>query len=359
MQTLWRYISTQFIRAFLGSLLILALVVLVVDMLLHLGEILESQDSAIDAVRVLLLRTASTYLAYLIPVAAFVGSFVALGQTARTHELVAMKAGGVSPLMAIIPVLVLSIGIALLALVLNETIGISSARALAERSGGTVGDVSLRSGTIWYHTGRFVYNIRDPRPESDQVYDVRVFERNDEGRLVRLIHADRAARLAPQEWSFWGATVRRFSADVPTQPPEIERAAQITVELAEDRDPHLQPSELAALPLTTLSGYVGGQLESGGRPAQARALLHERMTVPLLSILFVLLAIPLALSVEQTRSLAMPALQGVGILFAFLLVREYGGSFAAKGVAASAMAPWLILSAFAVYGSWQLSRVPR
>jgi lipopolysaccharide export system permease protein len=346
--------------AFTGSILILALVLLVVDMLLNLGDVLEAESTIGGAILVLLQRSAATYLPYLIPVATFTGAFFAVGQAARSSELVAIKAGGISPLGALLPVFAVSVLIALFALVLNETVTLRAATALhAGRGGGSLGEVTLRSGTIWYHTGRFIYNIRDPQPGSNTVRDVRVFERDEAGRLVRLVAAEEATRLAPHQWSFKGATVRRFDAEQAKQPPTLERAEEVTLELGEDRTPHLQQAELVVLPLGTLSDYVSAVLADGGNPGRARALLHSRLTIPFLVILFALLAVPLGLSVEQTRSLALPALQGVGLLFVFLLVREYGASFGARGELSAALAPWLTLVVFFAFGGWRLSRVPQ
>ncbi len=359
MPTLWRYLAVRFLTAFVGSLLILALVLLVVDMLLNLGDVIEAEETVLGAIGLLLQRSAATYLPYLIPVATFTATFVAVGQAARNREIVAVKAGGVSPLRALLPIFALSAVIALLALVLNETVALRAARALNSNSGSSVGEVTLRSGTIWYHTGRFIYNIRDPRPQGETVRDVRVFERDEAGRLVRLIHAREAARLAPNEWRFRGATVRTFDPVDAKRPPVTERASDIVLELGEDRPPHLQQAELVVLPLGTLAEYVSAVLNHGGNPGRARALLHSRLTVPFLVILFALLAIPLGLAVEQTRSLALPALQGVGLLFVFLLVREYGASFGARGEFSAALAPWLTLIVFFALGSWRLSRVPQ
>ena len=139
----------------------------------------------------------------------------------------------------------------------------------------------------------------------------------------------------------------------------MERAARITLDLPADRSPKLRNRELAALSLPTLSAYVSSVLEAGGKADQARALLHTRLTMPVLVILFALLAIPLALSVEQTKSLAMPALQGVGILVGFMLVREYGTRFATLSGLAGAFAPWVIVGAFLLFATWRISRIPR
>jgi len=349
--TLSRYVVSRFASAFVGSLLILALAVVVVDMLLNLDEVLQSEESFSGALRFLWLRLAAIYLPYLIPVATFTGALFSVGVLARNREIVAIKAGGVAPLVALIPVFSASAAIAILALLANEVVTVRALSTLAERSGATSGQVELRGGTIWYHTGRYIYNIRSPDPRGDSVRDIRVLERDDEGRLVRLIQAARAERLAPNEWRFEGATVRLFDPGRPDAAPKVERSAEVTLRLEEERHPRLLQAEISALPIWSLARYV----RESPQDANARAVLHQRLTAPLLVLLFALLALPLGLEVERTRSLALPALQGVLVLFAFLLAREYGASFTA-GSAAGALAPWLVVTAFAAFGGARLAR---
>jgi lipopolysaccharide export system permease protein len=351
--TLSRYVAVRFLRAFAGSLLILALSVLVVDMLLNLEDVLEVERSLGGALRYLWLRLASVYLPYLLPVATFAGAFFSVGLLARSREIIAMKAGGVSPLLALIPLFIASALIAIGALLANETLTVRASAALAKTAGAPSGGVEVRAGTIWYHTGRYVYNIRSADAGSDSVRDIRVFERNDAGRLVRLIQAARARRLAPHEWRFEGATVRTFDPARPDAAPRVERAREITLRLEEERSPRLLQAEIAALPVWTLARYV----QAAPQDARARSLLHQRLSGPLLSLLFALLAVPLALRVESTRSLALPALEGVVTLFLFLLVREYGANFSSVSTTAASAAPWLILLFFAGVGGLQLSRV--
>jgi lipopolysaccharide export LptBFGC system permease protein LptF len=357
--TLWRYVGTRFLLSLLTSFVVLTLVLLVVDMLLNLDEVLEAEKTLFGAVRFLFTRTAALYLPYLIPAATFTGAFVCLGQAARAREVVAIKAGGISPLRAVLPVFALALVAAVLALLLSETVTVRASAALGQLRGATRGDVSLRSGTIWYHTGRFIYNIRDPHPRSDEVGDIRVFERNDAGRLVRLVQARGARRLEPRRWVFRDATVREFDPVDPSAPPRVERAAQLELELAEDRSPRLSAVELAGLPLWTLAGYVHAVRSDRGDPGPAGELLHQRLTVPLLVILFALIAVPLGLRVEQTRSLSLPALEGVIVLFLFVSLREYAPSLApGAGLPASAVL-WGVVGLFAGYGTWQLLRVPQ
>jgi len=357
--TLWRYLGRRFAVTLLGSFVILALVVLVVDMLLNLDEILEAQRSLAGAARFIGLRSAALFLPYLIPAAAFAAAFLTVGLAARANEVVAMKAGGVAPLRALLPVFVIAIGLSGVALVVNETVSVRAAAALSAQAGSQGGDISLRSGTIWYHTGRFIYNIRDPDPDQESVRDIRIFERNEDGRLVRLVQAARARRLAPKLWAFEDATVRLFDPEEPAAPPRITRAARLELELEQDRSPRLVQAELSTLPVWTLAGYVHSVLESGGDARRARALLHERLTGPLMVLVFTLLAVPLGLRVEQTRTLALPALEGVVLLFLFLSFREYGAALVPNGSTAQALVPWAVVALFGSYGALRLARVPQ
>ena len=357
--TLWRYISVRFLRSFLGSVAILALVVLVVDMLLNLEDILDTKDTLWGAIQILLTRTASLYLPYLLPFATFTGAFLSLGLAARSREVLAMKAGGISPLRAVLPVFLWSVAISLAALILNETVTVPASSSLNEQLGRRTGEIYLRSGTIWYHTGRFVYNIRSPDSKNDAVRDIRIFERDEAGRLVRLIQAERARRKAPSIWEFRNATVRSFDPANPEAPPSVERSPRITLELAEERSPRLLEANLATLPAWTLARHVIAVRTSGDEAPGAEALLSERLTIPFLVILFALLAIPLSLRVEQTQSVAIPAVQAVLVLLLFLTAREYVPRFASGGSVAASFAPWFVLTPFFAFAAWRLARVPR
>jgi lipopolysaccharide export system permease protein len=357
--TLWRYLGTRFLSAFLGSAVILALTVLVVDMLLNLDDILETQETLAGAAEFLLVRAASIYLPYLIPAATFTGAFISIGLAARSREILAVKAGGIAPLRALVPVFVLACILTLLALALGETLTVRANAALSRQAGSDFGDISLRSGTIWYHTGRFVYNIRDPSSDDESVRDIRVYQRDDAGRLVRVIVAESATRLEPGRWHFRNATKRDFDPSRRDAPPQVERAREMELVLAEDRSPRLLQAELAGLPVWTLASYVRSVLKDGGDPGRARQALHERLTTPLLVIVFALLAVPLGLAVEQTRSLALPALQGVILLFLLLSLREYGAALAPALALPPVAAPWVVVVLFSSYGVWRLARTPR
>ncbi len=359
MRTLWRYYSLRFLQAFAGSLLILALLVVVVDMLLHWGDIMDAEVTLSAALRVLLLRSAASYLIYLIPVAAFAGSFVVIGQATRWLEVMALRAGGVSPLRAFVPLLLLALVLSAFTLWLNETVGRAAAVLVAKQAGLLTDNIELRSGTWWYHSGRVIYSGRDPNRAGSSIRDARIFERDDAGHLIRTVHARSAHRLNEREWRFEQAIVRSFDTTDPTQPPHVTKARSITLPLESLRNLRLDARELAALTLPQLSSYIDLAESRGADSGPARSILHGRLSAPVLVLLFVVLAIPLALAAERTKSLALPTLQGVAVLSAFLVLREYAGGIAFRLGGPAALLPWLLVAAFLAWSGVRLLRVPR
>jgi lipopolysaccharide export LptBFGC system permease protein LptF len=358
MNTLWRHYGARFARAFGASLLMATLVVIAINALLELDEISGSERTfAATAVRIGL-RTLAQYLSYLVPAASFSAAFVTVAQGARAREIVALKAGGVNPLVALAPVfagaLVAGLGLA----VVHETVGVRAAAALAALTGVTRGEIT-RSGAIWYNAGRVIYSAREADPEGERVADIQVLERNERGRLLRQIHAERAVRLSAQQWRFENAVVRSFEPNAPTMPPRFQRGAELTLELATDRTPRLHPDELSALTLPTLGAYVSAVLEAGGSPGPARFLFHQRASAPALALLFAMLAVPLALSIETTRALARRALQGVLWVALFLFLRDAAGGIAKSGGPAAVWLPWATVGSFLAFASVRLARAPR
>lgn len=355
MGVLSRYFLARFVAAFAAVLVVLVLAVGVVELLGDFDDVVGSSEGFAGALLFVALRIPSQWLPLLVPVAAFVAAFVALGTAARSLEFVAIKAGGVSPLRVLVPVVVAGAVVSGLGLAANETLGIRAHEAWRRHVGGE-DQVEFRRGSFWYHKGRYVYNVRDADPQARQLRQVAIFELDGSGQLVRSIQAARA-RIEDGRWQLDDAVIRRFVPGEPEAPVSFERLAHTELVLSEDLA--LFDAGVQGLSIADLREYREERPPDDPEAIRAEALLHDRITEPLSAFVFVLLAIPLGLRVERTRSLAVPALQGVGALFAFWTVREYGIALATQGVVAPAATPWLILAAAAAASAWLLARTPR
>lgn len=336
-------------------LLVLVLLVLVVEILLNVEDILEAQDG----ISTLLLKVGSSYLLqYLLPASALFGGFIALGSAARARETLALKAGGISPLVATLPIMAAGLLLSLLSYVLSDTVVVAASQAFNRLTQRGTGDLTLRQGTFWYHSGRYVYNFADRDEDGGRVHDVVVFERDERHRLVRRISARSATVDEERRWSFQSAVSHRFDPEAPSSPPVVERADEIVVELDEQPSAALLKREVAALSSRDLRTHIAARARQGRSVTRGKALLQARYSESMAVLLFSLLAIPIGLRVEQTRSLSRGALQAVMIMFVYYSVRQTASTLAAEGVV-PAVAPWAAVVLFLGAGAAALTRLPR
>jgi lipopolysaccharide export system permease protein len=355
-----RIISRTFLASYLrlfctillGSLFAIA----IVEMLLKFDDVVESRTAA-GIATYFLLRIPSEYLRDSLPVASFVAAFLCIGGPARAREITALKAGGVSPLRLVAPVVLASLLLSLLALGVNETLVLWAERRLDAPDRSDEG-IAFRRGSFWYHRGNVVYNIRDADRGANTLHGVTVFRLDAEGRLLESLHADRVD-IEDGAWVLTDAMRRSFDPTRPEAPPGAERVSEKALDLGSARDLALLDAGIDRLSLFELREYIALRAADGRDPVDARGRLHRRLADPLTVTLFAWLALPLGFTVERTRSLAVSGLVGIAWVSVYYTLRTVGSLLAASGVAPAAFAPWILLAACGAFGAWRLARAPR
>ena len=97
MRTLTRHLLGRQVRLFASALLAFFAIGAVVEMLVHLDEVVEQRERAGGWLACLLLRTGARYGADAVPIAVFVATFLCVGTAARSGETTGLAACGVSP----------------------------------------------------------------------------------------------------------------------------------------------------------------------------------------------------------------------------------------------------------------------
>ena len=358
MRILSRYFVARFLGLFVATLFASTLVIVIVEMLLNLDDMLKGQSGLAGALGYLFFRIPSYYLRDLIPIATFAAAFFSLGLGASWRETIACKAGGISPHRVAIPILGAACALSVGTLVLNETLVIHSIRERSHQQGG-VESIAFRRDAFWYHRGKTIYNIGAADPATRSLLQVEVFELSESGRILRRVQAPRVQIGAENRWLFENATIRDFDPQHADAAPRVSQVDQVWMEMSDSGESALLAANASTLSLRNLWQFIQTQLRQGEPVQRMQVALHTRLTDPASVLLFTLLALPLGLRVEQTRSLSLPACFGVAVIAAFYTLHNTGATLAKEGIAPAGLTLWATPILFTCGGLWALYRVPR
>lgn len=357
MRILSRQFLTSYLRLYAASLVASLAILVVIEMMLNFEDAVEFSGGVGGVASYLFLRIPSYYLPYLIPVCSFAAALLCLGLPARTREILAMRASGLRPQRACIPVLLAAAAISGLGLVLNETLVLDTAQTLESRErGGLESPIFRQQGSIWVRRGAYLFNVEEADPVARTLRGVRIYERNPAGHLIRSTEAHAGHVDEGDQWHLRDAVVRRFDPANPAAALEVVFHPELTFAAGTERELALLNADANTLPLAELSQYIDA-LEADGRdPSRFRAMFHSRLADPLSVLLFALLGIPIGLTVERSRSLAAAAVQGIGVLGIFYTFQTVGSLTASNGWGLAVYFPWFVLAGFAAFGAWRFSR---
>ena len=359
MRILSRHFLANYLFLYFAILVASNLIIVVIELMLNFDDVLDYRDGILGVATYLFLRLPSYYLPYLIPVASFGAAFLCLGMAARAQELIAIKAGGISPYRVTVPVLFAAMLLSAVTLVINETIVLDAVKEFQRIEENVDGaELTQSSGSFWYHKGDFLYKVESADRSARTLQGISIYERDRAGHLLRSIEAETAQIGEDQLWRLQDATIRTFDLGDPTAAPETVLQAETVLELGQTGELALLGADAANLSLLRLREYIAALSHSGRTTTRYQALFHSRLAEPLTVLLFALLAIPIGLEVERSRNIAVATIQGIVIVGVFYGLQATMLLLAIEGIAAAILSPWILLVIFSGYGSWRYARIP-
>lgn len=203
MNVLDRYLIRVVVVGGLSSAAAFALLILVFGFIDEVGKV--SSDYSIWQAVGFVLMTTPGYLYDFYPVAVLVGGLLGLGALAVHSELTVMRASGMSLLRLARPVLLGGLVLALLGMLMGETIGAwgqERANQMRAEAKGSGISVNLKSGLWLRDSNRFI-NVRQALV-GGRLNHVRIFETNGQGVPVREIVASHAQSEGGDRWTLYG-----------------------------------------------------------------------------------------------------------------------------------------------------------
>lgn len=327
--------------------------------MLNINDFIAQSAGVLPIAQYLIALVIGSYFQFLIPISAFAAVFLTLGFAARANELIAMKAGGLSPLQAALPLLGAISILAFAALLFNETIARECVRIVAAFEGDEAesNGMVFRGGAFWHRRGDTIYRLRSADAAQRTLQDVTIYERDAQGRLVRAIVA-KAASVGEKNWVLSQAILRSFDPANPTTPPQTAFLPTMSLDLPDDPQQILLKATADNLSLPELVTQIRDSHHLGDPALVSRASLHQRIARPFAILLFALLAAPLALRVETSKTLATPALQGIALITLYWFLENLSIDLATRGALPAGVTLWSLLIVFTAYGIWRLRKTP-
>ena len=238
-------------------------------------------------------------------------TLVTFSLLARTNEVTACRALGISLYRLSLPVLAAALAVALLcAFLQSEVLPASNARVaqLKDRiKGRAAARTYRRADRQWlFGQGRYIYNYLHYDPRRQALQRLQVFEFDEQYRLVRRLFAAEA-EYAGQGWVLRDSWVRSFAAPLASS---FERYPRPVLVDYPERPEYFESEVKRPEQMTfgELRRYIAELRRSGQAVPELEVDLHSKVAFPIVSFVMGLVALPFAFRLGRRG-----ALYGLGV----------------------------------------------
>jgi lipopolysaccharide export system permease protein len=348
------YLVRLFLTRTLAVLVLLVMVLMALDLLGESGKILavpgngEAELWHYVSLRVPLL------IQRFLPFSALLGTLIAFTALNQHSEVIAMKAAGLSAHQVLAPLVVASLGLAVVAFAFNEGVAVNSARMVNAWNDNDYRPIRSAKGVesnVWIKAGNDLVhiNIASGRGPALQLQGVTIYDRSG-GALQRVIEAERGIQ-ADGGWRL--EQVRSYDTvmNVVRRQTEVMALPGVTPDrftLAK-----VNPDERGFMALR----QDIADLEAAGRPSEeARAGLWHKISGPLSMVLMPLLAAVAAFGLARSGQVLLRAAAGMALGFAYFVVDNLSLAMGNVGAYPAWLAAWAPFVLFLLIGEAVLVR---
>ncbi len=316
MRILDRYLLKHFVLSLLYCLLLFSIIFIVIDVFNNLDDFLKNSVSA-DIILSYYAYSLPAIFVQLIPIATTVSLLFTLANLNKHHEIIAMKASGVSITQMLLPCLfagaILSFTVLLFnEMIVPESVVISSSikEGLIEKGKTKLSERSIKNVTLYGKNKRMIF-AREYEITQQSLHDVVLLENNPNLTLKSKLTAKKAV-YRDHRWIFYNVMRYQLNhrGDILGEPeflPELEMDIE---EKPEDFISDATQTEF--MNTKKLREHIARMKGSGEKPLQRLMVeLYYKMALPFVSFVLILVGAPLA--VRNARGGIMI---GIGTSFA-------------------------------------------
>jgi lipopolysaccharide export system permease protein len=338
MKIIDRYVLRELAAPFLFGVGAFAAVFIGGSLLFKFARLVAEQGMPLGRALLVFLYWLPGYVVLTFPMAALLAALLAFGRMSGDGETTAIRAGGVSLLRVMVPVMAAGLAVSLFTVAFNETIVPASARAAEELLARTVGTQHhvLVSASEGGHISNIIYADHFNR-ERGLLRNV-TYIQYLKGEPVLVIQGERAIYRAGK-WEFYDGFMQYFD---PYRKSTLIIGSKHPLRFDLGHDPEdiaLRQRDPEEMTWGELGEYLRRLSKEGVPTAELRVAWHHKLSVPFASLIFALVGAPLGLRSQRTSS-ALGLGVSMIIIFAYYVIWNYLAIVAEKGAFPPFLAAW-------------------
>jgi lipopolysaccharide export system permease protein len=330
------------------------LVLQALDLLSTSGDILAFPGNGDAQVWHYVSLRAPQIISRFLPFSVLLGTILTLITMNQNSEIVALKGSGLSAHQVLAPLLVASLGVAVISFVFNDRVVARATATLNQWQKVDYGKLPIDRGdraNVWVRDGDDLIEVAQIRGRGDatKLGGITLYDRTG-GNLVAILRADHGHRVA-NGWLV--GPVTRF---------DVARGTvtnQDSVIIAKDVRPDqftLASVDADGLSFGALKSAIA-DLSDAGRPTKAlEGSLWHKLSGPLSSVLMPLLGAVAAFGIARSGKLFVRAVIGMGLGFAFFVADNFALAMGNLGAYPPFLAAWAPFLLFLLIGEAVLIR---
>lgn len=353
-RTITLYMAKSFLVRSVAVLAALVLVLMALDLLGESGDILAHPGNGDAQLLTYISLRAPQIVARFLPFSVLLGTILTLATLNQNSEIIAMKAASVSAHQILAPLIIASLGVALVSFTFNERVVTRATATLNAWQAAEYGPVPPDRGVV----SNIWVRDRDDLVHADTVAGrggatvlrgVTIYQRTG-GRLDAIVDGTQAQQ-APGGWVLPVAT--RFDVAAGTRAPvrDFVTARGVTPDRFTLSDVRADERSLADL------RDAIGELSAAGRPTgPLEAGMWHKISGPLSSVLMPLLAGVAAFGLARSGKLFIRAVIGMGLGFTYFVADNFALAMGNLGAYPPWLAAWAPFILFFLIGEAVLIR---
>jgi len=340
MSVLDRYISREFLLTFCFVLLTFLCLSLIIDFSQR-SRMFLSNNATIAQILSYHLYTLPSMMALLMPACVLLAALITFGLFSRNHEIVAMKANGISLYRIVRPVLAFALVVCGLNFLLNEYVT-PAAKWRAEQI--VYAEIqknkewgSFKQNQIWYKSQNTIFNFKLFIPSENRIKGVTISYLDPQFNLSSRIDA-RDALWKGDRWELRDVLRTTFAG---RDFPVIERLPTLTADIAETpEDFQVVQKSADQMGFRELRNYIRKLRQEGYDATSYETDLQGKIAFVFVSLILALIGVVFPMRSERSGGIAWGIGIGIIVGFSYYIVFHFTKSLGSSGTLPPAVAAW-------------------